>query len=71
MHAIDQEASQQLRSRRTELLQLGALVLLFLAIGTWTIGWVVRGFLGIPRGMDRRPEARPESPVATANDGLR
>lgn len=22
----------------------------------WAIGWIVRGFLGIPRGMDRRPE---------------
>jgi hypothetical protein len=22
----------------------------------WAIGWIVRGFLGIPHGMDRRPE---------------
>ncbi len=22
----------------------------------WVIGWIIRGFLGIPRGMDRRPE---------------
>jgi hypothetical protein len=22
----------------------------------WAIGWIVRGFLGIPRGMDKRPE---------------
>ena len=22
----------------------------------WAIGWIVRGFLGIPRGADRRPE---------------
>lgn len=22
----------------------------------WAIGWIARGFLGIPRGMDRRPE---------------
>lgn len=22
---------------------------------TWTIGWIMRGFLGIPRGQDRRP----------------
>jgi hypothetical protein len=36
--------------------------LLYLAIGlaifggfVWAIGWIVRGFLGIPRGMDRRP----------------
>ena len=37
-------------------------VLLNLAIGltvfggvVWTVGWIVRGFLGIPRGMDRIP----------------
>jgi hypothetical protein len=23
----------------------------------WVTGWIVRGFLGIPRGMDRRPES--------------
>lgn len=22
----------------------------------WAIGWIMRGFLGIPRGMDKRPE---------------
>ncbi len=22
----------------------------------WAIGWIARGFLSIPRGMDRRPE---------------
>ncbi len=35
----------------------------YLAVGlaifgaiVWAIGWIMRGFLGIPRGMDRRPE---------------
>jgi hypothetical protein len=28
--------------------------LIVLAVFTWTIGWVVRGFLGIPRGHDHR-----------------
>ena len=23
----------------------------------WAMGWIVRGFFGIPRGMDRRPDA--------------
>lgn len=22
---------------------------------TWATGWIVRGFVGIPRGMDRKP----------------
>jgi hypothetical protein len=22
----------------------------------WTFGWMARGFLGIPRGMDKRPD---------------
>lgn len=22
---------------------------------TWAVGWIVRGFIGIPRGMDRKP----------------
>jgi hypothetical protein len=28
---------------------------IFAAI-VWSLGWIVRGFLGIPRGMDRRPD---------------
>jgi hypothetical protein len=27
---------------------------------TWTVGWIVRGFLGIPHGQDRKP-ATPET----------
>ena len=26
-------------------------------IATWVIGWIVRGFLGIPAGHDRRPNS--------------
>jgi len=29
--------------------------LLFLWLFSWATGWIVRGFLGIPRGQDRRP----------------
>ncbi len=37
---------------------LGYLVggLVFFGGLVWAIGWIVRGFLGIPWGMDRRPE---------------
>lgn len=35
---------------------LGAILgLVFLWGFTWTVGWIVRGFLGIPRGQDHRP----------------
>lgn len=26
------------------------------AAWVWAIGWIARGFLGIPRGMDKRPQ---------------
>jgi hypothetical protein len=37
---------------------LGYLVagLAIFAGAVWAIGWIARGFLGIPRGMDKRPE---------------
>ncbi len=37
---------------------LGYLVagLAIFTVVVWTIGWIARGFLGIPRGMDRRQE---------------
>jgi hypothetical protein len=47
------------RRYRDELLQglLGlAIALVFFAVVVWLMGWIVRGFLGIPRGQDRRPE---------------
>jgi hypothetical protein len=47
------------RRYRDELLQglLGlAIALVFFAVAVWLMGWIVRGFLGIPRGQDRRPE---------------
>ncbi len=37
---------------------------LFVALGglgclwafTWAVGWIVRGFMGIPRGLDQKPQ---------------
>lgn len=51
---------QQLWPERLKILGQGALGaiggLLFLWCFSWAIGWIVRGFLGIPRGKDRKAE---------------
>jgi hypothetical protein len=36
-----------------ERLQNLALWLVFLGVFTWTVGWIVRGFVGIPHGLDQ------------------
>lgn len=53
---LKKEISQ--RYRENWVSGLGYLVagLAIFAGVVWAIGWIVRGFLGIPRGMDRRPE---------------
>ncbi len=28
--------------------------LLFILVFTWVVGWIVRGFMGIPRGQDKK-----------------
>jgi hypothetical protein len=57
----DEEALKKEISRRYRenwMSGLGYLVagLVIFAGVVWAIGWIARGFLGIPRGMDRRPE---------------
>lgn len=32
--------------------------LVFLWVFSWAVGWIVRGFMGIPKGHDRRPDAQ-------------
>ncbi|MHB9102437.1 MAG: hypothetical protein ACYC2E_13080 [Sulfuricella sp.] len=53
---LKKEISQ--RYRENWVSGLGYLVagLVIFAGVVWAIGWIVRGFLGIPHGMDRRPE---------------
>jgi hypothetical protein len=62
----DEEVTKQIsRAYRESLISgLGYLAvgLALFAAFVWTTGWIVRGFLGIPRGQDHRPE-QPE--VAT------
>ena len=60
MSASDEEKLKQetlKRYRENWLSGLSYLVggLAIFAGVVWAIGWIVRGFLGIPRGMDRRP----------------
>lgn len=38
------------------LIAIGGLV--FLWGFSWAVGWIVRGFMGIPRGHDRRSDAQ-------------
>lgn len=53
---LKKEISQ--RYRENWMSGLGYLVagLAIFAGVVWAIGWIARGFLGIPRGMDKRPE---------------
>ena len=54
--ALKKEISR--RYRENWISDLGYLVagLAIFAGFVWAVGWITRGFLGIPRGMDRRPE---------------
>jgi len=61
LSASDEETLKKEISRRYReswMSGLGYLVagLAIFAGVVWAIGWIARGFLGIPRGMDRRPE---------------
>lgn len=56
--ADEQWIDRQWWFKKLKELGLGALVaiggLLFLFAFSWTVGWVARGFMGIPRGQDHR-----------------
>ncbi len=54
--ALKREVSQ--RYRENWMSGLGYLVagLAIFAGVVWAIGWITRGFLGIPHGMDKRPD---------------
>jgi hypothetical protein len=50
------ESAKQWRSDFTETMGYLAVGLAIFGALVWLIGWIVRGFLGIPRGMDKRPD---------------
>ena len=61
LSASDEETLKKEISRRYRenwMSGLGYLVggLAIFAGVVWAIGWIARGFLGIPRGMDKQPE---------------
>lgn len=50
------EAARQWRSQFAEAMGYLAAGLAIFGALVWTVGWIVRGFLGIPHGMDKRPD---------------
>lgn len=52
---IEQEKSSQYWSNWRESLVNLAIGLMIFAAVVWGIGWIVRGFMGIPQSMDKKP----------------
>lgn len=57
---MDRYGSEQLWSKRKDYFVAGLATLAVWFAMTWATGWIARGFLGIPRGMDRRPDTTVE-----------
>ena len=51
------EAAKKWRSQFSEAMGYLAAGLAIFGAVVWVIGWIVRGFLGVPHGMDKRPDA--------------
>lgn len=54
---IEKEKSRRYWDNWKESLRELGIGLVIFAGAVWAIGWIVRGFLGIPRGMDRKPNS--------------
>lgn len=54
---IEKEISTQYWKNWKEGLGYLALGLAIFAALVWAVGWIARGFMGIPRGMDRKPSS--------------
>jgi len=54
---IEKEKARRYWENRKESLQILGIGLAIFAGTVWAIGWIVRGFMGIPRGMDRKPKS--------------
>ena len=53
---LSREISQHYRENWISGLSYLIAGLAFFACIVWAIGWIVRGFLGVPRGLDKQPE---------------
>lgn len=53
---VGEERNRLLRQQWFQTLGGLAVGLAIFWVVVWTLGWIVRGFAGIPRGMDRRPD---------------
>ena len=54
---VDKEKSRRYWENWKESLRNLGIGLAIFAGFVWAIGWIVRGFMGIPRGMDRKPNS--------------
>jgi len=54
---IEKEMSRRYWENWKESLRNLGIGLAIFAGAVWAIGWIVRGFIGIPRGMDRKPNS--------------
>ncbi len=54
---IEKEKARRYWENWKESLQILGIGLAIFAGTVWAIGWIVRGFMGIPRGMDRKPNS--------------
>jgi hypothetical protein len=54
---VEKEMSRRYWDNWKENLQNLGIGLTLFASTVWAIGWIVRGFMGIPRGMDRKPNS--------------
>jgi hypothetical protein len=52
---ISESASKARRKESTDIFGALGLGLAMFAVFVFLVGWIVRGFMGIPSGMDRRP----------------
>lgn len=59
---IEDEKSRQYWGRWKDNILGLAVGLSIFAIFVWAVGWVVRGFVGIPRGLDKKPENPQKGP---------
>lgn len=54
---VEEERSRRYRENWKESLRNLGIGLAIFAGLVWAIGWIVRGFMGIPLGMDRKPKS--------------